>query len=305
MNSGENYEYDEIQHKWELSSIPEGPIGCCINSDYFKFPNNEVEFRMGFVRHSEGINHDVFCAKFEKTGALKGKLYVAFIFDECKIITMIDWEEFKGSVVSQVLNFLPASITCVVRLEKLFEKNEQELTLFMPGLDNNLFSSELCDIIVKVGSEELLAHKFVLAYHSPVFAVMFHADTIERRTNRINIQGFDVDTVKEALRFMYSGAVEPIDDGDLLLKLLSFAHMFQVDKLKNFCEFELTECLSVDNIIKILVGVDNYDVFYLKNSALEFISKNKANIPFAEAIEQVHNSQVLWDFFNRQAGMKN
>ncbi|XP_057326399.1 uncharacterized protein LOC130668235 [Microplitis mediator] len=299
MSSGESYEYTEIQHKWELSSIPDFPIRCWINSDYFKFPNNEVEFRMGFVRHS-----DVFYARFEKTGALKGKWYVEFIFDECKTITLIDWEEFKGSDVPQTLNFLPASITCIVRLEKLFEKNEPELTSLLPGLDKYLFSSESSDVIVKVGSEELPANKMVLAYHSPVFAVMFNTDMTEKRANSINIKDFDVDTVKEVMRFMYSGEVEPIDDSDLLLKLLSFAHMFQVDKLKNFCEYELTECLSVDNIIKILVGIDNYDVLYLKNSALTFILENKADIPFAEAIEQVHNSKVLRDFFSSRAGMK-
>ncbi|XP_008553467.1 speckle-type POZ protein-like [Microplitis demolitor] len=169
---------------------------------------------------------------------------------------------------------------------------------------NNNKNYQLSDVVVKVENDEFPAHKLVLASHSPVFRRMFNTDMKEAKENCVNFINFETEVIKEVLKFMYTGKVEAEDDTELVLSVLACANMYQIDKLKIFCECKLIEHINVDNVINLLVKTDNYDVPKLKERAIKFLVNNKANISFDDAINQVSNSKIIRDFFINQMGMK-
>ena len=57
--------------------------------------------------------------------------------------------------------------------------------------------------LVVDSGEELRCHKNFLAMHSPVFEAMFSSNFKEIRSDKAEIKGFSVDTVRRFLEFIY------------------------------------------------------------------------------------------------------
>ncbi|XP_053596398.1 TD and POZ domain-containing protein 2 [Microplitis demolitor] len=229
--------------------------------------------------------------------------------NETETRTIKNWEnhnvvEFFSHFSNPINN-----ITCEILMDRIDFDEIDESTLSSSSVhrvDNYLLSSLLSDVVIKIkdNKDQLPAHKLILASHSSVFERMLNTDMREAKENCICFDGFDIDTIKEVLKFMYTGQIEAENDSEVLLKVLTCAQMYQIEKLKIYCEYKLIKSLSVKNVIKILIETDNFDVPKLNEKALLYINLNKTRLSFADAAKELNNSKVLLKFFIQQTEMK-
>ena len=96
------------------------------------------------------------------------------------------------------------------------------------------------------GRVELPCHLNILSARSPVFRAMFQHDMRESKSNEINIQDIDFNTVRDMVKFIYSGRLKDLaDKSDLLL---AAADKYDIRDLKNICSQHLAANLSTDQV---------------------------------------------------------
>ncbi|XP_044596272.1 BTB and MATH domain-containing protein 40-like [Cotesia glomerata] len=289
----------EITYKWDLPNEKISSLNWTA-SEYFNFPNNDnVKFCIYFKRYAGAR------LKVKKIGTLKETFDIELKIGDSKMqsTTLLGSKSFSDELIFKDINSKgPYRISCKVE----FQGCNKYGNIYVPILnkmENYLFSSELSDVTIKVENETFSAHKIVLGKNSPVLETMLNSK--KQKKCIISFKGFDKETVEEVLRFLYTGKVEKDNDSDLILKLLSFADKYQVKILMDFSETKLIKTLTADNVIEILVATDKYDLVDFKKNAIKFMIENKAYIEFTDAIKQINNSKVIWEFFFEQSGMKN
>ncbi|XP_057326784.1 speckle-type POZ protein-like [Microplitis mediator] len=308
--------YPEVlkaEYKW---SLPARQYPDWTESEYFTFPNYDKLYFAVCLR-------DVFTSTGSSSAEIrirkKGiydpsrvdiKISAAFIPNNNNTITMKGWvDQYSNKLTFPSRSTLPREIFCEISMNKSdiisnIDGFRLKIAKKSKSMSNYFFSPELSDVTLKVQDEEIPAHKLILAFHSPVFKTMFNTDMRETTENRICLEGFDVDTIKEVLRFMYSGNIAVENDIELLLKILSCTNMYQITSLRILCEYQLIQNFTVDNIIKILVETDRFEVPILHEKAMLYLNCNRERISYSEAIKELNNSKVLQKFFMERVGMK-
>lgn len=110
-------------------------------------------------------------------------------------------------------------------------------------------SSKLCDVVVKVGTITISAHRVVLAACSPYFRAMFSGSMRESSEGVVTIKEFDFKAVQSVIEFCYS-AVIPIDMTNVF-NILPVANLLQMTGVKDACcqflgsQLHPSNCLSV------------------------------------------------------------
>ena len=139
-----------------------------------------------------------------------------------------------------------------------------------------LFSESLSDVQLIVGKEVLYAHKFILAARSDVFAAMFTHEMKESMENKVKIEDFNLEVIKEMLRYIYTQKVDEIET--ITDDLLAVAGKYLLNELKSICESNLIENLSNDNYFNRMVTADKYNLCKLKKETVRFIAFNVDDI---------------------------
>lgn len=119
-----------------------------------------------------------------------------------------------------------------------------------------MFDGELfCDFHLRMmDGETLKASKLILSARSPVFLKMLTTDMEEASTNSVDIPDVDSQTMKELLRFIYCYKVQELNE--VVSDLLIAADKYQIAELKTICVDHITENLSQDNVVDVLVMTD-------------------------------------------------
>jgi len=139
-----------------------------------------------------------------------------------------------------------------------------------------LETQTLTDVIIKCDNKILACHKAVLSARSSVFQAMFQHDMKESNNNEVVITDLDFDTVKDTVRFIYSGKVKDIaDKSDLLL---SAADKYDIKDLKDLCCQQLSSNLSVDQVVDVLVLSDLHKATELKQLSIQFLLQHKEEV---------------------------
>lgn len=113
----------------------------------------------------------------------------------------------------------------------------------------------VCDFELNMNDGVALkAHKAILIARSPVFHKMLTIDMTEATKNSVDISDIDSKTMKELLRFMYSGEVE--SSGGILNDLIFAAEKCEIKQLKEFCIEQIIKNLTEDNVVDALIIVD-------------------------------------------------
>ncbi|XP_058808590.1 speckle-type POZ protein-like [Phymastichus coffea] len=139
-----------------------------------------------------------------------------------------------------------------------------------------LNSEQFSDVTLRVDGADIRAHKNILACRSPVFRAMFTHPMKEARSNQVQITDVDYGTMRELLRYIYTGELGgDRDDGDDAFtkysSVLMAAVKYCVQSLKARCERKLSLVLSADNVLDCLVLADMHDAVDLKRKAIDFI----------------------------------
>ncbi|XP_064384107.1 TD and POZ domain-containing protein 3-like [Halichondria panicea] len=117
--------------------------------------------------------------------------------------------------------------------------------------------------------EEIKANKMMLMARSPVFAVMFQSEMVEKATSTVEITDISTNEFKILLKFIYTDDKPDLNDLKTIEDVIIDADKYQIIRLKNLCENQLlTNYLSIENAGHLLAFADQYDLKF-KNYVIE------------------------------------
>ncbi|KAH0506050.1 TD and POZ domain-containing protein 1-like [Microtus ochrogaster] len=137
-------------------------------------------------------------------------------------------------------------------------------------------NSSFTDCCLVVAGQEFLAHKAILAAHSPVFRAMVEHDMEESRKNRIEIHDLKPEVFKAMIDFIYTGK-EPVLHS-MADAVLAAADKYGLEHLKVMCERALCRDLSVENAAHTLFLADLHSTGQLKTQVLNFITAHASEV---------------------------
>jgi len=144
------------------------------------------------------------------------------------------------------------------------------------------------DVKICCGGKEFRCHKLLLTSQSPVFKAMFDQEgSKESIENVVDIQDCTPEAVKDFVFFLYNAKLRPAKftsaDLELMFGLIHLTSKYQVSLLMNSCIDVLMDIMSVDNVLRILVVVNKYELGShvsdsITDMVCDFMKKNIAVI---------------------------
>ena len=160
--------------------------------------------------------------------------------------------------------------------------NKQEMKIYkggptnFAGLEILRLSGKFCNVILRVGTHDVAAHKVVLLTLSPYFWTMFTGPLSDENKRIFELKGVNDEATASLVQFAYTG--ELCVDVNNVQSLYTAANFFQIEKVKVFCEEFLVENLEIENAF----GVHHLGEFFTSVALSErvntFISNNFAEI---------------------------
>jgi len=131
----------------------------------------------------------------------------------------------------------------------------------------------LSDFLVKSESKVIKCHKFKLAWNSEVFFKMFQCnDYNENRKGEVLIEDFSDDTVEDFVKFLYQGKLE--DEERYTTELLTMAHKYQVEAMKDICSDYLVAHITNENVAQAWLISEACEIDKLVNAVHVFLAEN-------------------------------
>ncbi|XP_015124508.1 speckle-type POZ protein-like [Diachasma alloeum] len=131
---------------------------------------------------------------------------------------------------------------------------------------------------IVIGDEEFPAHKIILSANSPVLTTMFSTNMREANENRLVAEDIDTEAMKLFLTHLYTGTYNTKDNTEMIPEVLYGADKYDVKTLKKLCELQLSDRLSLENVLKIVDKADTYYAGALKDCCIDFMVKNNQKI---------------------------
>uniref|UniRef100_A0A0N5C048 BTB domain-containing protein n=1 Tax=Strongyloides papillosus TaxID=174720 RepID=A0A0N5C048_STREA len=170
----------------------------------------------------------------------------------------------------EIINFKSDDQDSTETLRKVTIPQSKLLSNYGNMFDSSLFT----DCIIKVEDTEIKAHKAVLAARSPVFCEIFNGSSEESQTNVIEIKDFQVEVVREMLRYIYTDEVSDIQN--MANDVLAIADIYKLERLKAISAQYLCDDLTVFNVCERFVLSEKYSTEILKECCIELIIENAA-----------------------------
>uniref|UniRef100_A0A7N0RIH4 BTB/POZ and MATH domain-containing protein 4 n=1 Tax=Kalanchoe fedtschenkoi TaxID=63787 RepID=A0A7N0RIH4_KALFE len=170
-----------------------------------------------------------------------------------------------------------------------------------------LESKESADITINVGEETFRAHKLVLAARSPVLRSKLF-EGLEKEKQELIINDLDPKIFKAILHYIYRDALiedtEEEDDASdsslifsmpnsFIVKLLTAADDYGLDRLKLMCEARLCKDLSIPSVCSILTLADHCHATKLKAVCLRLAVENLAAVMQTEGFKQLKENNPM------------
>lgn len=186
---------------------------------------------------------------------------------------------FLGGTAVQTPKYMDDN-TLLANVSKKFSK------LFEEGSNHN--------VEFKCGGEIIKAHKHVLFCHSDVFASMLRHGVwmLESQITHTEIQDMEASIFKEFLRYLYTG-VFPDLTVDVALQFYKAADKYAIDALKTQCVSFLSENLSPEKALDILIVVDQHGDPDYKKNVMEYVIKEKIQFMEDKWIDFCAENQTL------------
>ncbi len=207
----------------------------------------------------------------------------------------------RGAFMSEIVSEVNQSVTMNLKFSILGEYLEEPTPIIQASprgliaesakakhflrhyISNLLGDTEHCDVtFIASDGTRLIAHKLVLCMQSEVFKTMLSANMSETATNEIVISDFEPVVVSAFVQFLYT------DDCDVQVlsawagELLKMAHRYEVMGLQLLCETHLSASLTTACVVDRLLFAELYGAKKLKDSAMAYIVKHKAELIKAE-----------------------
>jgi len=197
------------------------------------------------------------------------------------------------------------TISCTVTLtisgvepveENLVDKEQENASLlFSKQMGSLLEAGRFADVVLKVGGEEIQAHRGILATRSPVFEAMLSRWMQEGGQQEIVVKELQPSAVKALLHFMYTSNVDiRPENNEEVISLLEAAHLYQVGSLIQICGAALMSQLTIESVAKTLMLADMADIKHLRKGCLEFITaslERLAEVQMTECYQELVQKQ--------------
>ncbi len=139
-------------------------------------------------------------------------------------------------------------------------------------------NKEFQDITLLVGPndsrEEIKANKMMLMARSPVFAVMFQSEMMEKATGTVEITDIKANEFKIMLRFIYTDDIPDLNDLKTIEDVIIAANKYQIIRLKALCEGQLLRYINIENAAHLLAFANQYCALKFKDYLVEFIASS-------------------------------
>ncbi|KAK0078591.1 hypothetical protein PV325_002330 [Microctonus aethiopoides] len=133
-------------------------------------------------------------------------------------------------------------------------------------------------MMIVIDEKEILVHKIILAAHSTVFSAMFKAGLSESKNKRIIVIDIEVDIMQKVVEFMYTETINSLPEYGDLLSILKVADKYEMEDFKFFCEKNLSEKITIENVLEILKENSLYGGLLLAKSVLHFMVKTNRQL---------------------------
>lgn len=174
---------------------------------------------------------------------------------------------------------------------------------------------ELWDFQIECNNNQFIkCHKCILIARSEYFKNMMMGFWME--SNKCSIQlPFDIDLTQIIVDYFYTDDIQ-MDfihsnqnsnsikskterEIEILFNLYILSDQLLVERLKNLCEFKLTNLVNLKNIVEIFEFANQYEAKQLKDFCMEFISGNLVTIIEAKQLESTSSEllQELSEFY--------
>uniref|UniRef100_A0A914Y082 BTB domain-containing protein n=1 Tax=Panagrolaimus superbus TaxID=310955 RepID=A0A914Y082_9BILA len=128
------------------------------------------------------------------------------------------------------------------------------------------------DFDIIVDNENIQISKLFLATESDVFERMFEANFTEATERKVVIQGYSMDTVKNAIDYCYGKDIGAfINEEENAIQLLLFTNQYNFVTLKPKMEKYFSSKISPENIEKLAAISDKANALELRQSCVNFV----------------------------------
>lgn len=167
------------------------------------------------------------------------------------------------------------------------------------GMSHFFLQSDLSDFEIIIDEEVFPIHKVVLAAHSHVFLKMFTIDMKESHLNQVELNDIDAKIFEYVLEYCYTNKPKGLDNLDNAFKIMKVSDKYEINSLKYICQKKLASKMSISNIFKILLIVDECNADDLKKCATQFMIQNKRLIVEKDNFNSVvlERPELFIDFF--------
>ncbi|CAH0747710.1 unnamed protein product [Diatraea saccharalis] len=134
-------------------------------------------------------------------------------------------------------------------------------------------------------------HRVILAGYSDVFKAMLKEETAESQNSYVKLVDVGNEDLQCILECIYTGTISNLENCNCI-NMLMLADRYNLKGLRELSQYALSERMSVENALEILIVADSYNSETLKTAALKFIKKNTMCIQ-TSTFKEINNPELL------------
>lgn len=224
---------------------------------------------------------------------LGSKLLINYLDTNCVSTYTKNSERIAFSIFSKYIDKFTEDMA--IRLDQISQTKDIYIsTKMIPEsvynmLETLLFSEKFSDVIFEVFDESvtppcitmLHAHRCILASSSEFFNVMLSGKWKESNndaTHAIIKVNHSLEVYKSFLTYIYTGNIDRNVVKTHSIELVDLAAECQYHTLVSSCETEAASCVSIDNVMAMLVSAYRHELKLLKGACFKFIKANSMQL---------------------------
>lgn len=149
----------------------------------------------------------------------------------------------------------------------------------------------LCDVILKVGSKEICAHRLVLSACSNYFCAMFTNTMLESKQERVTLSDLDESAVEELVDFAYTAKVNVHERN--VQQLLKAASILQLSEIVGTCCNFLSGQLHSSNCLGIAAFAEAHGCTALGEAAKDYVKDHFSEVVGCEEFVHLGLEEVI------------
>ena len=292
--------------KYDLSQLKEFNLGEVLGSgDSSKYDLKTIEMLFSFIYSGQYKQFNELL-KFNNIQSLNQlNKYFQQLKELADKFYLVD---LKKQVIDEILKKLKQNEVTTKnetqQLRQFVETNVNVLSARLKVSFMRLNFENLFDCEIKCNNGEIIkCHKCVLISRSDYFSNMFEGYWMESRVNRIDLP-HDYDLLRIIIDYLYQDDIIidfegensiPIDSNkakidkeiEILFNLYVLSDQLLLFRIKNLCEFKLSNLVNLKNCVEIYQFSFNYEAKQLNEFCLEFIVNNLITLIESKLIENL------------------